>query len=111
MKRRPGDHQRMFGRQVAADLEAFLEVAVRGLLGRVQVLAAQREVAPVAGRLCDVDALLDLEWLGEEPPGLREGPGDQRVRHAVVHDIEEPDMAAGPADLFGHRLTLVRTAG
>jgi hypothetical protein len=64
----------MIGRQVPPDLDALLQIARIALLLRIEIFAAQAEIAAMAGRFLDGDLPLLLCRQGEEPPGLLEGP-------------------------------------
>ena len=101
MQRQPGDHAFVIWRQVAADFEAFLEIAFR-LLGRVQILAADAEPAAMAGRVFYGDFFLLGIRQGKEALGLLIHRVDLRRRDAVVDRVEKPDLAAGMADGFDH---------
>ena len=102
--------QGVVGREVVADPVALLEVALL-LLVRVQVLHAEVEPAPVAGRLLHRDLGLLLPREGEELSRLGEGPVDQLLGHAVAAQVGEADVAEGGGQLQGGPLALVGPAG
>ena len=94
----------MIGRQIAADLQPLLEVARGFLLGGIEILTPQREIAAMAGRLLDGDLPLRLHRQSEEALRLGEGAFDQIAAHPVIDDVEEADVAAGASDLERHPL-------
>src|SRR3990172_10991046 len=54
---------------------------------------------------------LALERQGEEAPRALELGVDQRLRHPVVRDVEEPGLAAGLVDFPGDLLAIVEPRG
>jgi hypothetical protein len=88
----------MVGRQVVADPEALLEVALLLLVG-VEVLHAQVEPAAVAGGPLDGHLGLLLARQREEAGGLGEGPVDQVLVDAVAGEVGEADVAERAGEL------------
>src|SRR5690606_4765136 len=74
-------------------------------------LLARGEIAAMVLRPGDGDLFLLLARQVEEALGLGESALDQRGRHTVIDDVEEPDLAAGPADLGGDAAACRRIAG
>ncbi|MNN14458.1 hypothetical protein D3C81_1275210 [compost metagenome] len=94
-----GQHARVIGGNLGADIEALFQVGRRAGFQR---LGAQRLIAPVAGR----EALVHGELVGhaqvEEALAGREHIADQHRVDAVVRQVEEAAMRAGIVQLRGH---------
>jgi hypothetical protein len=71
---------------IAADKKAFLQIRRRP---GFQALPAQRLVTPVRPRVPLVERHFRPDLLIEETRGLGKDASDQRIRNAVVRDVEE----------------------
>ncbi len=76
-------------------VECLVQVGLADL--RVGILIAVGDVAELMGRLLDVDLHLLAERAVEQPATLREDLRDEILRHAMVDDVEEAHLGAGPA--------------
>jgi hypothetical protein len=95
--------------QLHRAIETLLEIRrclLRGGVLAVEHLAADRLVAGGRGRLLHVQAHLHFERQRVEAARSLELRIDQRLRHAVVGDVEEPDLAARLVNLPRHLVAL-----
>jgi hypothetical protein len=80
-------------------LESLHRTTAPAGLGHVLI---HRQIAAEIRRMTHVQLQLLLQRLAEEPCRFLEHPPDQRHRHGMIDHGEEPDLAAGVIDLFGH---------
>ncbi|MCY1359448.1 hypothetical protein D9M69_460190 [compost metagenome] len=95
---RVGQHQRVIGRDFEADVKGFL--VVRLALGIDLFAFGHKSLVGLGG--ADVVLHLGVEGLVEKVLGSLAQVGDQLRVDTVMGDVEEPDLAGGAPQLFGH---------